>query len=481
MSRRVVVIGGGIAGLAAAHRIAELSKEKSLNLDLTMLETSPRLGGSIATERIGDFLVEAGPDSFITEKPWALRLCERLGLRSRLISTQSAYQKIYIVYRGKLVALPEGFFLLAPTRLWPFIQTPLFSWPGKLRMASELFLPRKAVNDDESLGSFVRRRFGNEALERVAQPLVGGIYASDPDQLSITATMPRFKEMERSKRSVILAMRSEQRRRARSESGSGARWSLFVTLAGGMQELVDAIAQRMPVGAIRLNSPVTCLSRDEEKKNWRIAIGDNETISADAIIVATPAFQAAEILTPIPNDAAAELKQIAYASTATVSLAYRREDFRRPLDSFGFVVPAMEGRKIMACTFSSLKYPGRAPEGHILLRAFVGGALQAKLFEEDDATMQSNVRTELADLLGVTASPIFTRIWRHPNSMPQYHVGHTARVERIEQALQIFPSLALAGSAYRGVGISDCVRTGEDAAAKIIQRFTLDDGVKGRL
>jgi oxygen-dependent protoporphyrinogen oxidase len=468
MTRRIVVIGGGIAGLAAAHRVTELAKEKSLAIDLTLLEASSRLGGPIATEKIDDFLVEAGPDSFITEKPWALRLCERIGLAPRLVSTQSGYQKIYIVHRGKLIALPEGFFLLAPTRLWPFLQSPLFSWSGKLRMASELLLPRGNINGDESLGSFVRRRFGSEALERVAQPLVGGIYASDPDELSLAATMPRFKEMERQRRSVILAMWSEQRRRARiRESGSGARWSLFVTLAGGMQEFVDAIAQRIPQGAIRLSSPVTHLSRDEGKKNWRIAIGDNEVITADAVIVAAPAFQAAEILGPIANDAAVELKQIAYASTATVSLAYRCEDFPRAPDSFGFVVPAIEGRKIMACTFSSLKYSGRAPDGHILLRAFVGGALQANLFEEDDATMKKNVRAELADLLGVTARPLFSRIWRHPHSMPQYHVGHVARVERIEQALQRFRSLARAGSAYHGVGISDCVRTGEEAAEKI--------------
>jgi protoporphyrinogen/coproporphyrinogen III oxidase len=476
--RRIVVIGGGIAGLAAAHHVAELAKKKSLNIDLTLLEASPRIGGTIATERVGDFLVEAGPDSFITEKPWALRLCERLGIASQLISTQSAFQKIYVVRCGKLLALPEGFFLLAPTRLWPFLQTPLFSLLGKLRMTGEVFLPRGETNHDESLGSFVRRRFGNEALERVAQPLVGGIYASDPDQLSLAATMPRFKEMERSKRSVILAMRSEQRRRARSESGSGARWGLFVTLSGGMQELVDAIAQRIPEGAIRLKAPVTHLSRDEEKKSWLIAIGNNETTTADAVIVAAPAFQAAEILAPIANDAAVELKQIAYASTATVSLAYRREDFRRPLDSFGFVVPAIERRKIMACTFSSLKYPGRGPEDHILLRAFVGGALQAKLFEEDDATMERNVCADLADLLGVTAPPLFSRIWRHPNSMPQYHVGHATRVERIEHALRRFSSLALAGSAYHGVGISDCVRTGEEAAEKIIERLALDDAVK---
>jgi protoporphyrinogen/coproporphyrinogen III oxidase len=464
---RIAVIGGGIAGLAAAHRVVELAKHKCLSIDLVLLDASQRLGGSIATERVGDFLVEAGPDSFIREKPWALRLCERLALTSRLVSTQSDYQKIYVVHRGNLVTLPEGFFLLAPTRFWPFVYSPLFSWRGKLRMAAELFLPRGDNQQDESLGSFVRRRFGSEALERVAQPLLGGIYASDPDQLSLTATMPRFGQMELAKRSIIRAMWSEQRRRSRNESGSGARWSLFVTLAGGMQELVDSIAQRIPKSAIRLNSPVAHLSHDQEKKSWRVAFGDTEAITADAVVIAAPAFQAAEILEAIATNTAAELRQIGYASTATVSLAYPRRDFPRVPDSFGFVVPAVEQRKIIACTFSSLKYPGRAPEDHILLRAFVGGALQPELFADDDATMMQNVRAELKDLLGVVAEPVFVRIWRHPKSMPQYHMGHGARVERIESALRQIPSIALAGNAYHGVGISDCVRSGEEAAEKV--------------
>ena len=471
---RVAIIGGGVAGLAAAHRVVELAKENSLNIDLTLLEASPRLGGSIATEKIGDFLVEAGADSFITEKPWALRLCERLGLSSRLVSTQAAYQKIYVVNRGKLVPLPIGFFLIAPTRFWPFVYSPLFSWPGKLRIAAEIVLPRGRNDQDESLGSFVRRRFGAETLERVAQPLIGGIYASDPDQLSLTATMPRYKEMERSKRSIIRAMWSEQRRRARSESGSGARWSLFVTLAGGMQELIDSIVQRIPKSAMRLDSPATHLSHDREKKSWRIAVGNSESITADAVVIATPAFQAANIIEPITSDAAAELKQIAYASTSTVSLGYGRKDFPRPPDSFGFVVPAVEQRKVMACTFSSLKYPGRAPEDHILLRAFVGGALQPELFADDDPTMLKNVRGELASLLGVVAEPVLSRIWRHPKSMPQYRVGHAARVERIETTLRQFPSIALAGNAYHGVGISDCVRTGEEAAEKLVRFLELN-------
>jgi oxygen-dependent protoporphyrinogen oxidase len=470
--KHIVIIGGGIAGLAAAHRIVELRRAKSLDVKTTLLEAAPRLGGSIATERVGDFLVEAGPDSFITEKPWALKLCERIGLTPRLVSTQAAYQKIYIVHNGKLVALPEGFFLLAPTRFWPFIQTPLFSWPGKLRMASELFLPRGESNGDESLGAFVRRRFGNEALERVAQPLVGGIYASDPDKLSLGATMPRFKEMERSSRSVVYAMWAAQRRRAKkAETGSGARWSLFVTLAGGMQELVDNLAQRLPQETTLLSAAATELKRNADN-GWRVAVGSEEVIEADALILATPAFRASAMLRQIAGSAAEELTGISYASTATVSLAYRREDFPQAPSSFGFVVPAIEKRKIMACTFSSLKYPGRAPQDKILLRAFVGGSLQPELFGANDGEMEKSVRGELAGLLGVTAAPIFSRIWRHPDSMPQYHVGHETRVNRIEAALQPFPTLALAGSAYHGVGISDCVRTGEEAAEKILAHLS---------
>ena len=472
MSRRIVVIGGGIAGLAAAHRLLELRNDQALDLEVLLLEASHRLGGCIATERAGDFLIEAGPDSFISEKPWALRLCERLGLGPRLVSTQAAHQKIYIVREGKLVPLPEGFFLLAPTQLASFVRTPLFSWRGKLRMLAEPLIPRGDTNVDESLGAFVRRRLGSEALERVAQPLLGGIYAADPDKLSLISTMPRFKEMEKSQRSVIWAMWSEQRRRARKrEAGSGARWSLFVTLAGGMQELVDAIAQGLPQGSARVDTTVTKIFPSDGNPRWQIATGTNEILEADGIIFATPAFQAANILVSAAPEAAQELSSIAYASSATISLAYRNEDFPRMPDSFGFVVPAIESRRIVACTFSSLKYPGRAPEGHVLLRAFVGGSLQPDLLDDNDTTLERNVRAEIASLLGVDAEPLLVRIQRHSNSMPQYHVGHQARIQRIESALDKHPNLALAGSAYRGVGIADCVRSGEEGAEKIFKQI----------
>jgi oxygen-dependent protoporphyrinogen oxidase len=283
--------------------------------------------------------------------------------------------------------------------------------------------------------------------------------------------MPRFLEMERKQRSVIYALWSAQRkRRRRPEAGSGARWSLFVTLAGGMGELVDAVSQRLSEGCVRLNAGVTHLRFYPERKSWSVRVGANETLEAGAIIVATPAYRTAEIIASAAPAAAMELQQISYASTATVSLAYKRADFPQPPDSFGFVVPATEKRKIMACTFSSLKYPGRAPQGNVLLRAFIGGSLQPELFNHDDAALERNVRDEIAGLLGVRAEPILSRIWRHPDSMPQYHVGHQERIRRIEAALLEFPTLALAGSAYRGVGISDCVRTGEEAAERVVQQ-----------
>lgn len=469
MNQTIVVVGGGISGLAAAHRLLELSHERSLGLNLVLLEPNQHLGGSIATEHVGQFLVEAGPDSFITEKPWALRLCERLGLTHRLISTNPAYQKVYVVHKGGLEPLPEGFFLLAPTRIGPMIRTPLFSWPGKIRMALELFIPRRNLDGDESLASFVRRRFGSEVLERVAQPLIGGIYAADPEKLSLATTMPRFLEMERAQRSIIWAMWSAQKQRSRNrQAGSGARWSLFVSLAGGMKELIDAIARHIPAGTVHLGQRAARLEKSAQQPGWIVTTEKGDKFTAAGVLLAAPAYVSAGIVETLAPDLARELDAISYASTATVSLGYRQADFPRALDSFGLVVPAIESRKIIACTFSSMKYSGRAPDGHVLMRAFVGGALQPALVEVDDHTMEAIVRQELADLLGIHAPPLLCRIYRHRRSMPQYQVGHQKRIQRIEEYLAGLPGLAVAGSAYYGVGISDCIHSGEEAAEKLL-------------
>jgi len=461
---RLVVVGGGITGLAAAHHALELARERRIALELTLVEARERLGGTIATERAGGFLIEAGPDSFLSEKPWALALCRRLGLEDRLARTDDRYRKVFVWHAGRLHPLPDGWELLAPTRLAPFLSSRLFSWPGKLRMAFDLVLPR-GIADDESLGAFVRRRLGREALERVAQPLVAGIYTADPDDLSLTATMPRFAELEKQERSIILGLR-RARRRARETGVSGARWSLFVTLKEGMEDLVAALATRLQPGTVLLKQRVAGVERRGDR--WRVATAEGADLDADRVIVATESHAAARMLRYVDPTLATLLAEIPYASSATVTLGYRRADVVHPLDGFGFVVPHAEKRALLACTFSSVKYAGRAPEGDVLLRAFVGGALNEAVLELDDAPLVMRARAELREALGITAAPALARVFRWPKAMPQYHVGHLARVETIERRAGALPGLDLAGGAYRGVGIADCVRSGEAAAERAL-------------
>ncbi|OLD31384.1 MAG: protoporphyrinogen oxidase [Candidatus Rokubacteria bacterium 13_1_40CM_2_68_13] len=457
---RLVIVGGGIAGLTAAHRAVEISRERGTALELTVLEARDRLGGTIETEHAGGFLVETGPDSFLSEKPWGLALCRRIGLESRLVGTDDRFRRVFVWFGKRLHPVPDGFQLLAPTRLTPFVTSSLFSWPGKLRMALDVILPRGG-GGDESLGAFVRRRLGREALERIAQPLVAGIYTADPDELSLLATMPRFVELERRERSLILGLWKASRK-APAASTSGARWSLFVSLAGGMGELIAALASRLPSDAVRLKHRVGGIER--RGAHWRVTTEEAGAIDADAVIVATETHAASRLLRYVDPPLATMLEMIPYASSATVSLGYRRADVPHPLDGFGFVVPRAEHRDLLACTFSSVKYPGRAPERHVLIRCFVGGALNAAALERSDDEIVERVRRELGEALGITAAPMLTRVARHPASMPQYAVGHLTTVETIERRLAAIPGLLLAGGGYRGVGIADCVRSGEAAA-----------------
>jgi len=463
---KLAVIGGGITGLAAAHRAVELGRERGTPCDLALFEAGDRVGGTIQTERHEGFLVERGPDSFLSEKPWALALCRRLGIEDRLIRTDDRFRRTFVVFRSHLHPLPEGFQLLAPTRLGPFVRSGLFSWPGKLRMAMDLVLPRGG-NPDESLGAFVSRRLGREALERVAQPLVAGIYTADPDTLSLAATMPRFLDVERRDRSLILGLwRIARRAPDEAKGASGARWSLFVTLAQGMEDLIRALASRLPAAAIRLGRRVTSVTR--EGKGWRLGMADGTAVEAERVIITAESHHAARMLRYTDPGLSHLLEGIAYASAATVTLGWRRSDIPHPLDGFGFVVPRAERRAIIACTFSSVKYAGRAPDGFALLRVFVGGALNEGALEGDDETLTQMARAELGEILGIQVPPLLSRISRHPKAMPQYHVGHLARVEAIEGCLRAHPGLVLAGGAYRGVGIADCIRSGEEAAARVL-------------
>jgi oxygen-dependent protoporphyrinogen oxidase len=493
--KHIVIIGGGISGLAAAHRLIELSKDRKQQLQITLLEAGSRLGGVIQTEHRDGFLLERGPDSFISEKPEALALAHRLDLDAQLIQTNPQRRRSFIVKRGRLRPVPEGFQLLAPTRIWPFITTDIFSLAGKLRMSADLLLPRKSANgnidepEDESLASFVRRRLGREALERVAQPMVGGIYTADPEKLSLRATMPRFLEMEREHRSIILGMWRKGRLQTAAEQAgtSGARYSLFLSFERGMQILVDALAERIadcrlpiadsqqPVSAhIRLNARVESIKRNaptkDQEPNWKVVTDRNESLTADAICLALPAFAAAFLLRDVNEQLAKKLDRISYASTATINLGYRSADIRHPLDGFGFVVPFIERRSLIACTFSNIKFAGRAPDNHVLLRAFVGGALQPEMFALEETEMLTRVKRDLCDLLGVAREPVFTEVAKWEKSMPQYEVGHLGRVKEIENELQQLPTLALAGNSYHGAGIPDCIRSGETAADSLQNR-----------
>jgi oxygen-dependent protoporphyrinogen oxidase len=463
---RLVVIGGGISGLAAAHRLVERCRTERLPFEVLLLEAESRLGGAIATIHRDGFLLEAGPDAFITAKPWGLDLVQRLGLSDRLIGTEPAHRRMFVVRDSALHAIPEGFVLLAPTRLLPFLRSRLLSWRGKLRTALDLLLPRGDPAPDESLAAFVRRRFGEEAVARLAQPVVAGIYAADPERLSLRATMPQFLDMESRARSVILGLRRQQATRAAGQPDAGARYSLFATLADGLQTLVDALASRLPKEAIHHCCQVRRLRR--EASVWTLDLDDRPSLTASGVILAVPAFRAAALLAGLDPVLARELEAVPYASSVTVNLAYRREAIGHPLDGFGFVVPSCEGRSILACSFSSVKFAGRAPAGYVLLRAFTGGALQPEAVAWDDRDLLASVCRDLADLLGIRSAPLWTHIARYPRSMPQYQVGHLARVTAIEGCLGRWPALRLAGNAYRGVGIPDAIHSGEAAADALL-------------
>ena len=465
-----MVIGGGITGLTACYRLTQQARVDGLPLDVVLLEASDRLGGVIATRHEDGLLIEEGPDCFLTTKPAGVELCSELGLDSELIGTTAEHRQSFIVRHGELVPVPQGFYLMAPGSLWPFVTTRAFSWAGKLRMALDLVLPRRgASGGDESLADFVTRRLGREALERMAQPMIGGIYTADPRHLSMLATMPQFLEMERRHRSLILALRQRQRQASAQQPGtSGARYGLFASFRHGMQTLVDALADRLPSGTVHLQTPVRSVRRHAENRRWIVSPQGGPDLEADALCLALTAPAAARLLSGLDPELATGLREISYASSAIVTLAYDRADIAHPLNGMGFVVPAVEQRNLIACSFSSVKFADRAPPGRVLLRAFVGGAMQQEQALWPDARLQDAVCGDLRQLLGLTGKPTLCRVSRHPSAMPQYHVGHLERVERLEAAARRWPGLALAGNTWHGVGVPDCVRSGSDAARDMV-------------
>jgi oxygen-dependent protoporphyrinogen oxidase len=467
---RIVVVGGGLSGLAAAHRICARGATGRKPVEVVLLEARDRVGGAIWTDRAGGFVLEGGADSFITNKPWAVDLCRELGMADQLIGTDDRHRRSFVVKAGKLLPVPEGFVLMAPGRLGPLLASPILSVRGKLRLLFDLVLPRKTDDGDESLASFVRRRLGREALERLVQPLVGGIYTADPTELSLKATLPQFLAMEREHGSLIRAARRQARTaNAGERSASGARYGLFASLRDGMDTLPRALAAALPPRTLRTGTAVRRISRDNPGAPWRVELLDGPPIEAKAVIFTTEAHASARLIDGFDPELALQLRSIPYASSAIVTVAYRRDQVKHPLDGFGAVVPAIEGRSILAVSFTSVKFPLRAPEGQVLLRVFVGGATQPALFELDDEAIKSLVRVELGTLLGASGEPTLIEVNRHPRAMPQYTLGHADRVAAIFQRVSEHPGLLLAGNAFHGVGIPDCIRSGRDAAETLLR------------
>jgi oxygen-dependent protoporphyrinogen oxidase len=447
--------------LAAAHRLTELDRQ----LNIVVLEAGARAGGVLQTVIRDGFLIEQSADNFITNVPWAVDLCRRIGLDDQLISTRTEQRGALVVHRGRLVRVPEGFVLLASARLWPLVTTPILSPLGKLRLLAERFVPRRAESGDESLAAFARRRLGREVFERLVQPLVGGIYTADPEQLSLAATMPRFIEMERRWGSLIRAARADRNSAGNQESG--ARYGLFATLQGGLGTLVERLVARLPADSLRLNSPVESISRHFDG-SLAVLVRGAESIVCDGVIVTAAAPQAAKLLEVLDAKVARELSTIEYAGTSIVTLAYRREQIGHALDGFGFVVPAIERRQILAGSFSSVKFDGRAPAGCVLLRVFLGGACQSELNARSDDELRAIVSGELKELLDARGEPLFSEVVRWPGAMPQYHLGHNERVAAIERGVERVPGLEMAGNAYHGVGIPHCIHSGELAAERMV-------------
>lgn len=477
---RTAIIGGGIAGLAAAYEL-ELARKAGAAVEYTLFEAREKLGGCLASEIVDGAVLERGPDSFLTEKPAAAELCRELGLGAELRPSNDAGRKTYIVVRNRLVPLPDGLMFLVPTKLIPTALTRLFSFSTKVRMGMELLLPPRPAGQDESVAALVERHFGRETVDRLADPLLSGIFGGDSTRLSARTVLPRLVEMENEYGSLtrgMLAAHRKMRARAKEASqGNGKNGgaprtprAVFTALRGGMQQLIDAVTARLDPASLRLATEVTGIEKTSD--GWRIEAG-GASLRFDAVIMASPAWAAAALLGPVDAVLAEELSGIPYSSSITVNLIFDEDQLGRLPDGFGFLVPAVEGRTMLACTFVHRKFLGRTPHGKAVLRAFLGGMKNEALQGASDADLVATVRRELSEILGEAvvpraARPEHTQVSRWSRAMAQYAVGHQERRQRIAERVAALPGLRLAGNAYDGIGIPDCIRLGRQAARELI-------------
>lgn len=473
--KHLLIIGGGIAGLSAAYYATKKAKERAIPLRVTVLEVAARWGGKIVTVRVpwedDLFIVEAGPDTFLATKPWAVNLCKDLGLGERLQGTNPQHKNTYVLYHGQLMPLPDGLAMMVPTNVQAMLKTGLVSWRGKARMGLDFVLPPAQPNGDESLGAFISRRLGREAYENLIEPLMSGIYAGDGDALSLAATFPYLRDLELKYGSLARGA-LEMRKQSGGRSLQGSR-SAFLTPQTGLAEIVEALVPYLEAQQVnlRLNTPASSVRRTETGYVVDL-LRTGESMAADGVILATPAFISGVLVAALDPSLADVLREIPYISTATISLAYRLKDLARELDGYGYVIPRCEGRRALACTWTSTKFPHRAPEGYALLRVFAGRAGQEEELPRDSEGLVALAREELQLTLGIQAKPLFSRVFVWENAMPQYNLGHPQKLARISTRLEALPGLALAGNGYRGIGLPDCIHSGEMAVDAIFPHLT---------
>ena len=476
--KNVIVIGSGVAGLGAAFKLKRAA-DAGHDVSYTVIEKDPRVGGKVATDTVeaagGTFIVDGGPDSYLTSKPAIPRIAGLTGIAHDTLPADESRKKTLILSRGKLFEMPDGVMMFAPTKFVPFATTGLFSWPGKVRMGWDLFVPKKQVPEgalnDETLESFIVRRMGRECLDRLAEPLVGGVHGSDPAVMSLAATFPNLLDMEQKHGSMLrgfLASRKaveEMKRKYPPQPGAKPR-TFFTSFTGGMQELTDSMADAVGRENIVTGTAVTGLKRADG--GWTVTLSDGRALEADAVVVTTEGWAAAELMKQIDAEAAAALGEIQHSGSATVSVGFDTEDVGFDLDAFGVLCPIVEKRNLMAVTISSTKWPGRAPAGKTLLRGFVGGPHNQRIMDVPDEQLVDTVVADMRDILGLKAAPVFTRVYRWHSGMPQYTMGHLGRLGTIFGRLETIPGLAVGGGAYTGVGLPNCIESGEAAVTKVM-------------
>jgi len=461
---KIVIVGGGIAGLSAAYYATKNIPEA----EITLLESDRHWGGKISTDRVtfddGTFIIEGGPDTFLATKPYAFTLCKELGLSDRLHGTNPHQTNTYVLHRNKLEPLPDGLAMMIPTNVQAVLKSRLVSWFGKARMGLDFLQPAKAVNGDESLGTFVSRRLGREAYENLIEPLMSGIYAGDGDQLSLASTFPYLRDLELKHGS--LARGALKMRQQSNGKVLGSR-SAFLTPTKGLAEIVEALVESLKSKSdLRLNARAISISR-LTPDTWNVTLDSGETLTTDALILATPAYVSGGLLASFDPTLASTLKSIPYVSTATVSLAYRQSDLPKPLDGYGYVIPRREGRKALAGTWTSTKFPHRAPDGYVLIRVFIGRAGQDIPWDKDKLLTLAKEEVKLTS--GIAAEPILSRVFMWDKAMPQYNLGHPEKLKQIDATIENHAGLALAGNGYRGIGIPDCIRSGELAVERVLK------------